>query len=125
MFLNKILHNKSMAETVRERLEKLKNTPTYGVYESRRDERPHEEKLLTPETMYMKKVDKAISQVEALRTKMHSGTDQYISLYQELKVAEDEFVKLLVDPEEKFMDLPAVFVNKVENTKKKLLTKKF
>lgn len=113
-----------MAETVRERLEKLKNTPYHGGFESRRDERPREEKLLTPETIYMKKVDKAIALVESLRTKMHSGTDQYISLYQELKKAEEDFLALLHDPEEKFMDLPSAFVNKVENTKKKLLTKK-
>ena len=113
-----------MAETVRQRLEKLKNTPTYGVYEPRREERPREEKLLTPETIYMKKVDKCIAIVESLRTKMHSGTDQYISLYQELKKAEEDFLSLLQDPEQKHMDLPSAFVSKVENTKKKLLTKK-
>ena len=111
-------------ETVRERLEKLKNTPYQGAYESRRDERPREEKLLTPESIYMKKVDKAIMQIEALRTKMHSGTDQYISLYQELKKAEEDFLSLLQDPEQKNMDFPTAFLSKVESTKKKLLTKK-
>ncbi len=114
----------AMAETVRERLEKLKNTPYQGTYESRREERPREEKLLTPETIYMKKVDKAIALVESLRTKMHSGTDQYISLYQELKKAEEDFLSLLQDPEEKYMDLPSAFTSKVDNTKKKLLTRK-
>ncbi|HIH14916.1 MAG: hypothetical protein QT08_C0014G0021 [archaeon GW2011_AR17] len=112
-------------ETVRDRLVRLKNTSFQGGFEPRREERPKEDKFLTPESQYMKKVEKAIAQVESLRTKMHSGTDQYISLYQELKVAEDEFVKLLIDPEQKFMDLPTAFISKVDNTKKKLLTKKF
>lgn len=114
-----------MVETVRDRLEKLKNTPIQGAFESKRDEKPREEKLLTPETIFMKKVDKAIMQVETLRSKMHSSSDQYITLYAELKKAEEDFLSLLNDPEQKFMDLPSAFVNKVENTKKKLITKKF
>lgn len=111
---------------MRDRLERLKNAPSQRVFEPRRDEQTSNksDKLLTPETIYMKKMDKAMLAIEALRTKMHSGTDQYISLYQELKVAEEEFVKNLQDPEQKFMDLPTAFVSKVESTKKKLLTKK-
>src|SRR3989338_3837906 len=112
-------------ETVRDRLVRLKNTPYQRVYESRREERPKEDKFLTPESQYMKKVEKAIMQIEVLRTKMHSGTDQYISLYQELKKAEEDFLELLKNPEEKLMDLPTAFISKVDNSKKKLLTKKF
>lgn len=114
-----------MAETVRERLEKLKNTPFHGGFEQRREQPQREEKLLTPETQYMKKVDKVIQQIDTLRTKMHSGTDQYISLYQELKKAEEDFLALLEEPDQKGMDFPTAFVTKVDNTKKKLLTKKF
>ncbi|MDP3728102.1 MAG: hypothetical protein Q8R18_01475 [bacterium] len=112
-----------MVETVRDRLERMKNTP-YGNYEPRREE-PKEERFLTPESIYMKKVDKVIMQIETLRTKMHSGTDQYISLYQELKKAEEDFLALLQNPEDKFMDLPTAFSSRVESVKKKLLTKKF
>ncbi|MSR86252.1 hypothetical protein EXS74_02560 [Candidatus Woesearchaeota archaeon] len=113
-----------MVDTMRDRLERLKNTPSQRNFEPRRDERPREEKLLTPETIFMKKADKLISTIEALRTKMHSGSDQYISLYQELKKAEEDFLALLQDPEVKTMDFPAAFVSKVDSTKKKLLTKK-
>lgn len=63
--------------------------------------------------------------IENLRTKMHSGTDQYLSLYLELKKAEDDFLLLLVDPERQYMDLPNSFLNRVEIVKKQLLTKKF
>jgi len=108
-------------DTVRERLERLKNTPSYGSY---RDEQPKDNKLITPENLFMKKVEKALASVEALRSKMHTGTDQYISLYQELKFAEDEFVKLLEDPESKYMDLPTAFTSRMESAKKKLLTRK-
>lgn len=107
-------------ETVRERLEKMRNTPSSGY----REEQPRENKLLTPESIYMKKVERALAVVEALRSKMHTGTDQYISLYQELKFAEDEFVKLLEDPDRKFMDLPSVFLNRMDTANKKLITRK-
>ena len=114
-----------MTDTMRDRLERLKNSSSQGNFESRaRDEKPREEKLLTPETIFMKKADKIISTIEGLRTKMHSGTDQYISLYQELKKAEEDFLALLQDPEVKMMDFPTAFVSKVDNTNKKLLTKK-
>lgn len=113
-----------MADTVRERLERLKNTPYSGGFEARREEQHREEKVFTPESIYMKKIDKAIIQIETLRTKMHSGTDQYISLYQELKKAEEDFLSLLHNPEEKFMDLPTAFLSRVEGVKKRLLTKK-
>jgi hypothetical protein len=108
-------------DTVRDRLERLKNTPSSGYY---KPEQPRESKLLTPESIHMKKVEKALATVEAIRSKMHTGTDQYISLYQELKFAEDEFVKLLDDPETKFMDFPTAFTSRMDNAKKKLLTKK-
>jgi len=115
-----------MAESMKERLERLKNTGSddYG-FSPRRETPQPEKKFLTPESEYMKKVEKAMTSIETLRTKMHSGTDQYISLYQELKKAEEDFLVLLQNPEEKFMDLPHVFVSKVELTKKRLLTKKF
>ena len=115
-----------MGETMRERLERLKGTSSRD-FESRKEEQffSSEKKLLTPETIYMKKVDTVIATIEFLRTKMHSGTDQYLSLYHELKKAEADFIALLDDPENKFMDLPGIFINRVENTKKILLTKKF
>jgi len=115
-----------MPETMRERLERLKNSSS-GDFESlKKEEQPSitERKFFSSETVYMKKVEKMIHQIESLRTKMHSGTDQYISLYQELKKAEEDFLSLTQDLEQKSMDLPAVFLSRVEEVKKKLLTKK-
>ena len=109
-----------MADSMRDRLERLKNSNPDFNFEPRK-----EEKLITPEALYMRKVEKAIQVVESLRNKMHSGTDQYLSLFHELKIAEAEFVAMIDDPETKFMDLPDLFLSRVDNTKKKLLTKKF
>ncbi len=115
-----------MVESMRDRLERLKNSPSPEPYEPRRrEEAPSSErKFLSPETIFMKKAEKVMAEIESLRTKMHSGTDQYISLYQELKMAEDTFSKLFTDPEYKNMDFPTLFLSRVENTQKKLLTKK-
>ncbi len=98
-----------MVDSVRDRLEKLKTS---------------DDKLLTPEYIFIKKVEKSIFKMDSLRTKMTSGSDQYLSLYEELKDAEKEFLKLLDDPETKLMDFPSVFVSRVDMAKKKLLTKK-
>ena len=107
-----------MADSMRDRLERLKNSNPDFNFEPRK-----EEKLITPEALYMRKVEKAIQVVESLRNKMHSGTDQYLSLFHELKIAEAEFVAMIDDPETKFMDLPDLFLSRIENTKKK--TKQF
>jgi hypothetical protein len=109
-----------MADSMKDRLERLKNSTSDFTFEPKK-----EEKLITPEALFMRKVEKSIQSIDSLRSKMHSGTDQYLSLFHELKVAEAEFVSLLDDPETKFMDLPDLFLSRVENTKKKLLTKKF
>src|SRR3989338_9556206 len=104
-----------MADTMRDRLERLKNSSsssTFG-FKTKEEQTPSKEgKLLTPETVFMKKADKIISTIESLRTKMHSGTDQYISLYQELKKEEEDFLALLQDTEVKVMDFPPAFVSK-------------
>lgn len=109
-----------MADSMKDRLERLKNSSSDFAFEPKK-----EEKLITPENLYMRKVEKVIQNIDSLRTKMHSGTDQYLSLFHELKIAETEFVTLIEDPEIKFMDLPDLFLSRVEMTKKKLLTKKF
>lgn len=109
-----------MADSIKDRLERLKNSTSDFTFEPKKEER-----LVTPENLYMRKVEKAIQTVESLRNKMHSGTDQYLSLFHELKIAEAEFVTMIDDPETKFMDLPDLFLSWVDNTKKKLLTKKF
>lgn len=108
-----------MTDSMKDRLERLKNSYSDFPFEHR------EEKLVTSESLYMKKVEKAIQNIESLRNKMHSGTDQYLSLFHELKIAESEFTLLIDNPETKFMDLPDLFLARVENTKKKLLTQKF
>ena len=105
----------NMVDTVKERLDKMRYEP----------ENPSSgDKLLTPETIFMKKVEKSIMKIDNLRTKMTSGSEQYISLYEELKEAEQDFCKLINDPETKFMDFPSIFVSRVDTAKKKLITKK-
>lgn len=104
-----------MADTVKERLDKMRYEPQNPS---------NGDKLLTPETIFIKKAEKAILKMDNLRTRMTSGSEQYLSLYEELKDAEKEFTTLLDNPETKFMDFPSIFVSKVDNAKKKLVTKK-
>ena len=62
--------------------------------------------------------------VDEKSLKMLADSGQYLSLYHELKKAEKDFFALLDDPEIKFLDLPDVFVQKVNRMKKKILNQK-
>lgn len=98
-------------ETVRDRLERLK------------DPYKKPEPQITPETIFMRKVEKAIQKIESIRKKMLSDSAQYLSLFYELRKAEDEFLMLLDDKEMKFLDLPDSFMKLIDSTKAKIRRK--
>lgn len=105
-------------ETVRERLERLKKTPPSSwpptIHYVER------EPIITPEAVFMRKAEKIINNLESIRKKMLSDTGQYLSLFYELKKAENEFINLLQEKEVKFLDLPENFVRKLEEIKAKI-----
>lgn len=116
---------KEMVESIRERLERLKNTPPRSFEPLQRDPRVEEAKrMISPESVFMKKVEKVMIQYGDVKKKMLSDSGQYLSLYYELKKAEEAFLALVNDPEVKFLDLPDVFMQKVEAMRLNILAKK-
>jgi len=113
-----------MSEHMRNRLERLKQNPVNvrrPLTVDDLDPQPSK-RLITPETVYMRKVERVMMKHTETKRKMLSGSDQYLSLYHELKKAENDFLDLLADPEIKYLDLPDVFLQKIEEMKKKLQT---
>lgn len=114
-----------MVESIRERLERLRNTPTKSLEPLQKDPRVEEAKrMISPESVFMKKVEKAMMQHSDIKKKMLSDSGQYLSLYYELNKAEESFLSLVNDPEVKFLDLPDVFMQRVETMKHVILAKK-
>ncbi len=115
-----------MVETMKERLERLKAKPIRVREPLTRDElSPNPSRaLLTPESVYMKKVEKVMKNHAETKRKMLSDSGQYLSLYYELKKAEDDFLALLSDHEVKFLDLPDAFLQKVMTMKEKILARR-
>jgi len=115
-----------MVEEMKARLRRIKQRPVRVREPLSRDELGIEprKKLISPESVYMKKVEKVISKHGETKRKMLSDTGQYLSLYHELKKSEDDFLALLNDPEVKFLDLPDVFLRKVADMKQEILNKR-
>ncbi|MBI5871640.1 hypothetical protein HZB88_00980 [archaeon] len=106
-------------ETVRERLERLKRSGG-SWFSPSHPAQQREEPVITPESIFMRKAEKAMNQIETLRKRMLSDTGQYISLFYELKKAEDEFLVIVQEKETKFLDLPDPFLRRMEEVKSKI-----
>lgn len=102
-------------ETVRERLEKLKNKPVYNP------QQPHQpQPLITPEILYLKKLDKSIATIEAIRKKFTNDTPSYLSLFYEQKKAEKELMEILKEGEDKEFSIPDSYTKRIEEIKSKI-----
>ena len=113
-----------MVESIRERLQRLQNTPSRPIEPLVRDPGAQEvRKILSPESVFMKKVEMVMTQYAEIKRKMLSDSGQYLSLYYELHKAEETFVTLVEDPEVKYLDLPEVFLQKVDALKQNILAK--
>jgi len=111
---------------VRERLEKLKNQsyrPGLPLSEDEINPRP-EKVLLSPESIFMKKIEKLMKKIVGVKQKMHSDSGQYLSLYYDLKKFETEFLETVDDPEIQYLDLPDIFVQKIDEFRQKIKNKK-
>jgi len=109
----------SMVETVRERLEKLKHSQ-WRVQSPVDKDVTGMHKSVTPETVFMKKVDKSISTIELIRKKVLADSDSYLSLFYELRKAEAEFLEVIKEIDEKALLLPDHYLNKIEQIKSKI-----
>jgi hypothetical protein len=114
-----------MSESMRERLERIKHKGSSVRMPLSNDDLDPQpmKKLLTPESVYMKKIDKLIHNLAGLKKKMHADSGSYLSLYYDLKKAEKELLEAIEDPEKQFMDLPEIWVQKIEDLKLKIKNK--
>ncbi|MFH1972810.1 MAG: hypothetical protein ABIJ18_05015 [archaeon] len=108
-----------MVETVRERLEKLKHSQ-WRAHTSLDKDVTGMHKQITPETVFMKKIDKAISNIEIIRKKVLADSNSYLSLFYELRKAEAEFLELLKELDDKELFLPDHYLTKIKQIKSKI-----
>ncbi len=116
-----------MVESIRERLERLKNAPpkvTLPLSDQERSTPTERKPMITPESVYMRKVEKLIANLESMKARMKSDSGQYLSMYYDLKKAEKEFLESIEEPEAKFYDLPDAFLHRVAAIREKIETKK-
>ncbi len=83
-----------------------------------------EKKIITPESVFIKNVESIIKKIEEIKAKMKNDTEMYLSNYSDLQRLERKFIELINKEEEeiKFMDLPELFLKRLEKTKSSLRT---
>ncbi len=114
-------------DSVRERLERIKSQPRkVGLPLSEDEINPKPEKvLLSPESIFMRKIEKLMSSINSTKQKMLADSGQYLSLYYDLKKQEKEFLETLEDPELQYLDIPDVFMQKINAMKRNIIDQKF
>jgi hypothetical protein len=115
-----------MAETMRDRLSRVKESSPWVRKPLSEDElRPEPgAKRISPESVFMKKVEKVMKKHDETKKRMLSDSGQYLSLYHELKRAEQDFLFLYEDKERTFLDLPEVFEQKMDTMWEKVQGRK-
>ena len=117
-----------MVESIKERLERLQKSPPKVTLPFAEEEREVEverrQPTITPETVYMRNIEKLMTNLETLKAKMKQDSGQYLSMYYDMKKAEKEFLDAINDPETKLYDLPDTFIHKVAILREKLANKK-
>ncbi len=113
-------------ESMRDRLSRLKESDRVVRQPLSKDDLDPQPSraLISPESIYMKKVEKVMKKHEQTKKNMLSDSGQYLSLYHELKKAEQDFLDLYEDHERKFLDLPAVFERKMDDMWEKITRRK-
>ncbi|MBU4502846.1 MAG: hypothetical protein KKA79_09700 [Nanoarchaeota archaeon] len=112
--------------SVRERLERIKEKPKEVPKPldiiPEKDRRPIGDGMLTFERQFLQKVEKAIKKIESIKDQMKSS-DNFLNYFYDLKNAEQDFLKLLNEAEEKHVDFPENFVKRVAEVKKNIRSK--
>lgn len=114
-----------MAGTVRERLERLAKNSVH-VRDLLREEPvppPEEHKLITPGKVMLQRIERAIKIIEDYNAKMLKDSECYLSLFYDRKKAEQEFLGLLKEAEEKGISIPLPFRTRIEAIKSKIRDK--
>jgi hypothetical protein len=107
---------------VRDRLEKMRDQPRKVAPALRDDEMSSntDKVLLSPETVFMRKVEKSMKIIDSLKKKMHGDSGQYLSLYYDLKRAEKDFLEAVENSDIEYLDIPHVFLQKVDKYKESI-----
>lgn len=117
---------------VRERLERLMRNPSPRnkvdvndilKEQERQSFADEEDKLLTPNKVMVQRLEKAIKAIEDYNSKMLKDSESYLSLFYDRKKAEQQFLDLLKEAEEKKIQLPQPFMQRIRAIKSKIRDK--
>ncbi len=111
--------------SVRDRLESLKERPKLvrrPIEPTFPDMNKKEEgkKVITPESVMQKKIEKAMSKIEEYKKKMHNSPNSYLSLFYDLKQAEKDFLTLLEEADSKSVTFSGTTLSRIEKVKKQI-----
>lgn len=114
-----------MGDTVRERLERLARGSINAASKlPRLVDRPSipvdESKPITPSKVMIQKLETAIKVIEDYNAKMTKDSECYLSLFYDRKKAEQAFLALLKEAEEKEVSIPSPFMKRIESVKSKI-----
>ncbi len=113
-----------MANTVRERLERLmKNaipSDMIAKIQDRPQVIPEDQKPITPSKLLLQRIEAAIKVIENYNSKMLKDSECYLSLFYDRKKAEQAFLALLKEAEEKEVSIPSPFMKRIEAVKSKI-----
>lgn len=111
-----------MSLTIRERLEKLKETPTPRKQDFFAERFfPAEQKeppKLSVDSIFQSKLEKAMLNIEKLNKKMTEGS--FLALYSELKQAEMKFLELIEESKKRNLMFSDQFKKRVAEIEKKV-----
>ncbi len=102
-------------ESVKERLEKLREK--HSIVAKPLGEK--KEPKLSMDAVYQKKLENALTKIEAIKKKMEIGTS-FLNYYNDLKAAEKEFLDILNEAREKGVVFTEQFEKKVKETEKNI-----
>lgn len=112
--------------SVRERLENLKKNPKEVPKPldliPEKERKPLGDGMFTFERIFHQKVEKAIRKIEGIKEKMTSSQG-FMNLFYDLKDAEQQFLGLLKEAEEKHIDFPDSLLKRIEEIKDKIRSK--
>ena len=118
------MDNEELA-SVRERLEKLKKehkSVPKPLDEIPDRNRPVGDNMFTFERMFQQKIEKAIRKIENMKERMKTS-ENFVNYFYDLKQAENEFLELLSKAEEKHVDFPDNFIQRISSIKDKIRSK--
>ncbi|MFH0752832.1 MAG: hypothetical protein V1914_04540 [archaeon] len=116
-----------MGDTVRERLERMMRNSVpinrIPMLQDRPKQVPDEQKPITPSKLMIQKIEASIKVIEDYNAKMLKDSECYLSLFYDRKKAEQAFLEVLKEAEEKEVSIPSPFMKRIEAIKSKIRDK--